>query len=330
MPSSKSMFPAPRGERSPAPYPHMTIGSLYGTLSIGLNTPPGARSDLSDGVEKAQRLPPYAKRNVYLVDEFAEHVPSDWARSESGRGAEMVSSYFVGVKPGQGMWFDFNPMQNDQFHIAVVPSVQGVNPVTGKPASLSMEQYEKCPVHERPFARDRYCSGCEYKWPKQNYVATTGTPYGAFWLDGFRQADGKVRQWLFTEEALRGVATHVLGDARQYAVAFAIYRSVAQRPPRRPIFRGGYGVSKGALIGSSGETFATRSMSASPRLEVAAGALIDQFVYDDPEGIDFWQPKPVGIIMLNYAHEDEIARIVRAAGVGHNEGPLAGIPVGNP
>lgn len=186
-------FPAPRRpiqHSTPASHQYMTIAGL----SIGFNTPEGARSNFADGLETVQRLPPYAHRNVFAVDDFAGHTPTDWANNRSGVGPENVASYFVGVRAGQGMWFDFNQCENDTHHVAIVPSVQGVNPVTGKPASLDMQQYiRECPVHNIPFTgMSRTCDACGYKWPKQNYVATTGTPRRSFWLDGFRQADGRV------------------------------------------------------------------------------------------------------------------------------------------
>lgn len=321
------MFPAPTMSRPPSALQCMSIAGL----AVSFHTPVGARSDFSDGIEKAQRLPPYAPRNVYAVNDFSGVAPAEWPRSAESMGAENVASYFAGVKAGQGMWFDFNRMNDDTHHVAIVPSVQGVNPITGCAGSLGMEQYTECPVHKTPFLEGRHCTSCGYKWSKQNYLATTGTPRGMFWLDGFRQSDGRVRQWLFTEDQERGVATHVLGGSRQYAVAFAVYRSVAPKPVPRynPVFRGGgYGSD---LIGSSGaQSFGMRTRSAAPKLEVAAGALINQFVYDDPHDLVFWNRTPVGIIMLNYVSEDMIAEIVTAAGMGHNEGPLKGVPVGNP
>lgn len=313
-------FPADPIKRPPAARQHMTINGL----SIGFNTPQGARSNFVDGLETAQRLPPHAPRNVFSVDDFAEHVPADWPKSKVGTGTD-IASYFVGVSAGQGMWFDFNQCSGDTHHIAIVPSIQGVNPVTGKPASLDMQQYEtRCPMHKTAFGHGRHCAECGYKWPKQNYVATTGTPAGSFWLDGFRQSDGRVRQWLFTEEALRGVATHVLGDARGYAVAFAIYRSL-QPKPSRPQF-----ATRGAFetLGASSKSV-TRGMSNERSLEVSAGALISQFVYDDPNDLRFWNQTPVGIIILNYAPESVILDILNKAGLKHNEGPLTGLPVGN-
>ncbi len=320
--------PAPPAKRPPASRAHMSVSGL----SIGFNTPPGARSNFVDGLETAQRLPPYAPRNVFSVDDFSGHVPADWESNRFGVGPENVASYFAGVKAGQGMWFNFNPCESDTHHIAIVPSVQGVNPVTGKAASLDMQQYETvCPVHNTPFGHGRHCSECGYKWCKQNYVATTGTPRGQFWLDGFRQADGRVRQWLFTEEVDRGVAAHVLGASRGYSVAFAIYRSVAPKPA--PIYRyatrGGYSDGLESFGGTS-RSFSMRSSSSeSANLEVSAGALISQFVHDDPNDLAFWNPNPVGIIMLYYAPEDVINEIATKGGLKHNEGPLTGIPVGN-
>lgn len=318
------MFPRKPQQRPLVSHPAMSVAGL----SVEFNTPEGARSRVNCGVEVAQGLPPYAHRSVFLVDGLNDNDRGDWPLSSHGQGANNVTSYFTGVRAGQGMWFNFNTMRSDEYHVAIVPSVQGVNPITGHAGSLNMEQYETCPVHRTPFESGRFCRSCGYAWGKQNYLATTGTPPGYFWLDGFRQQDGKIRQWLFTEEPSRGVATHILGDVRQYAVAFAIYRSVSPKPrPSTPIFRGGGNMSfgdGGPLVSS--RSFGTKSIP----LEVAAGALIHQSVYDDPRDLSFWRREPEGIIILNYIGEREFEELIRGAGTGCNEGPLAGIPVGNP
>jgi len=153
-------------------------------FSVGFNMPPALSG------EEIKTLPPYNKRMHFLVDKYPA-CPKDWLRSEG-----IVKSFFVPVVEGSGMWFDFNDNESHTHHVAIVISVQGVNPITGMPCNdAQLEQYiEECPKHKIKFGPDRYCSKCDYKWPKQNYITTTGTPRGHFWLDGFRTAEGIIRQ----------------------------------------------------------------------------------------------------------------------------------------
>jgi hypothetical protein len=131
------------------------------------------------------------------------------------------------------MWIDLNGVADDDHYISAVISVQGVNPVTGQRTSeLRLEQYQtKCPVHNVDFQQDRFCPECKYKWPAQNYIASNVTPEGRFWIDGFR-SDGKVRQYIFTADEAKGVASNIIGDQRVYAIGIAFYRSKAKKPPK--------------------------------------------------------------------------------------------------
>jgi hypothetical protein len=155
-------------------------------------------------------------------------------------GSSKASSYFVPVKEGHGMWFDFNKLQKNDHDIAVVISVQGINPVTGqKSSALRLEKYEnKCPVHDKEFSQDHFCKECGYKWPTQNYISTNATPDGQFWLDGFRSSDGKVRQYIFTEEQARGIAKAVIGDDRVFAIGIAFFKSKEAKPKPQNYLRG--------------------------------------------------------------------------------------------
>ena len=68
------------------------------------------------------------------------------------------------------------------------------------------------------------------------------------------------------------------------------------------------------------------------KLEVAAGAKIDQRIYDDPNNLDFWQKEPEGLVVINYCTEEDAKRIIEAGKVdvkGSPEGFLTGVPVGN-
>ena len=201
-------------------------------------------------------LPPYSQRQAYVVDEYPA-CPESWMH-----GSAKASSYFVPVKAGRGMWFDFVPNQHHPYHVAVVVSVQGINPLTGKKVTaLNLEQYrEKCPVHDAEFKQDRYCDKCGYCWPAQNYIASTTGLH--MWIDGFRNEKGEVVQYIITEDETRGVAAQVLGADRVWAIGFAFYLSKEPKPVRQSILRSsgfglsGQSMSKGLLSfgGDSGDS----------------------------------------------------------------------------
>jgi uncharacterized protein YegL len=191
-------------------------------FSVTINMPESVKSK-DDADDNA--LPPYAPVVAHVVDEYPAS-PSNWMH-----GSSKASSYFVGVKPEHGMWLDFNDNSKNERDVAIVVSVQGINPITGqKTSELRLEKYEKsCPVHNEEFAQERFCKSCGFKWPAQNYLSSTGTPKGEFWMDGFRSPDGKVRQYIFTEEQARGIANSVIGDDRVFAAQRVLNRSQYQK-----------------------------------------------------------------------------------------------------
>jgi len=196
-------------------------------VACNLNMPPAIKSvKMDNGEEMVQGLPGYGVRKSFVVDEYPA-CPVNWEH-----GSDLASSYFIPIKEDHGMWLDFNECCGHTHQVAAVVSVQGVNSVTGqKTEVIQLEQYKKnCPVHDKPFAQDRFCEDCGYKWPAQNYLSTTGTPNGQFWLDGFRTPDGKVRQYIFTEEEARGVAANVIGKDRVFAIGIAFYLSKEKKP----------------------------------------------------------------------------------------------------
>lgn len=379
-------------------------------LAVGFNMPPALKADANDDREFA--LPPYAARRGFLVDEYPA-CPPDWVRSEG-----KLASYFVPIREGYGAWLDFNENSKHSHHVAIVVSVQGVNAVTGLPCNdPQLEQYiEQCPKHKKPFGPNRLCEACGFKWPKQNYLCTTGTPDGQLWLDGFRAVDGAVRQYVMTAEQRRGVANAILGADRVFALGVSFFLSKEPRPPRQPIMRRqlmdsgtldfagddvlyGYkgdtfGLTKGSFthqvtpdtqtyccsiekslgpegpVGPTGDvgtkgikmsktlgeklsakkrdewgskvqlcstsggliSAPVRSVSVQ-RLEIAAGARIKQMIYDDPNPLEFWNTKPEGILVINYALEVDVEQILAAGRrdlTGHRDGFLQHIPVGNP
>lgn len=145
--------------------------------------------------------------------------PDNWVR-ESG-------SYVVPVTADIGLWFDWT--MNDSYNVAVVPSVKGMNPITGqKLEGCQMEHYrDTCPIHKTPFAHGRYCEECKYSWPPQNYVSTPNT----LWWDGFFQSDGTVRQFFYTEDEQKDVATALIGKPNTMpAFGFAFFKYKHERP----------------------------------------------------------------------------------------------------
>jgi hypothetical protein len=183
----------------------------------------------SYGEELVNPLPPYDLQPVYPVDEFPA-CPSNWMN-----GSDIASSYFVKVQEGRGMWLNLNGNFNHTHDVAMVVSIQGINPITGLPTigskTLRLEQYRnKCPIHNVDFQQDYFCPECKFKWPGQNYLATTGTPFGFLWIDGFRAPDGKVRQYIITADEKKGIAAQLIGDERVFAIGIAYYLSKNKKP----------------------------------------------------------------------------------------------------
>lgn len=338
----------------------------------------------SHGEEKAHSLPPYAIQPSLIVDEYPA-CPSNWMH-----GSSISSSYFVEVHPDRGMWLDFNENFDNEHDVAVVLSIQGINPITGQKMvgdnPLRLEQYKnKCPIHNVDFQQDRYCPSCGFKWPAQNYIATTGTPNGRLWIDGFRAEDGKIRQYVFTEEEMKGVASQLIGDERVFAIGVAFYKSKKKKevtnyspsifaqslgsfssfsPMHTPQqwgttskglnYRSLYGTSVSCSVSpdadgsdmlccDSLECFDAKDILPDnsilrsqevkevvpvKKLEIGAGALIEQDIYDDPKEIDYWEEKPSGMIYINYCDSETMQKIIASGKrVDKKNGFMSGINV---
>lgn len=163
-------------------------------------------------------LPPGNPIEVFHSEEFAKY-PEQWMK---GPGV-----FVVPVRPNKGLWFDWT--QNSKKNTAIVPTVKGCNPITGLQTSgIRLERYDtKCPKHGIEFKGDRFCSECGYKWPTQNYISYPNT----LWLDTWNSGDGVSRQFFFTEDEMRDVATHLIGkDQIVPAFGFAFFRPKETRP----------------------------------------------------------------------------------------------------
>lgn len=189
--------------------------------------------------EHVHGLPPGEEIPVYPIATLPG-CPKDWVR-EAG-------SYVCPVNVGWGLWFDFT--MNDELNTAIVPSVKGMNPITGmKIDGLSLEQYiDKCPKHNKPFAHGKFCEECGYEWTKQNYIASPNI----LWWDGFRQPDGTVRQFFFSDEDKRDIASLVIGKENTVpAFGFAFWKTKIRREKPKINYRnyGGGEVIKPLIYG---------------------------------------------------------------------------------
>lgn len=196
----------------------MTINGFIAEL----NTPAKLKGPGTHG------LPPYAPTLAYNVDDYPS-CPDNWMH-----GSALANSYFCPVEAERGMWFNFVRNSNHAHDVAIVTSVQGVNPITGpmcdgKPAELRLEQYRtKCPKHDIEFRSNRFCEKCNFEWPAQNYLSTTSGVH--LWIDGFRTEKGETRQYVITKDHSLGVAAQLLGDKRVWAIGFAFYKSKEPKP----------------------------------------------------------------------------------------------------
>lgn len=166
--------------------------------------------------DQVHGLPPGTPLAAYPVDAFIK-PPEGWM---TGPGV-----FVVPVQANKGLWFDWRG--NSELNTAVIPTVKGCNPITGLQTSgFHLEKYEsKCPKHGCDFLAERFCPECDYKWPDRNYQSMSPS-----WWDGFRADDGTVRQFFFTEDELRDIATGLIGKENTVpAFGFAFYSPKERR-----------------------------------------------------------------------------------------------------
>jgi len=215
-------------------------------------------------------LPPGEKIEVFPIASLPG-CPDGWVR-EAG-------TYVVPVDADWGLWFDWT--MNDALNHAIIPSVKGMNPITGrKIEGFDLEEYaDKCPIHGCALTHGNLCSECGYEWPPQNYVCAPNK----LWFDGFRQPDGSVRQFFFTDEVERDIASAAIGKENTVpAFGFACYKPKSPRtPPNNSMMRGvvldgGIDMDMNNIWttfeDSQPAIFTTSSMHEGPRYQINTGA----------------------------------------------------------
>jgi len=160
--------------------------------------------------ESVHSLPPGTALPVYPVDVFL-NAPENWIKT---------GGFVVPVRPNRGLWFDWT--MNSRMNTAIIPTVKGCNPITGLQSSgFHLERYEtKCPKHGCDFLAEKFCPECNYKWSPQNYVSYPNT----LWWDTWSVNGVEGRQFFFSEDELRDIATHFIGEKNTVpAFGFAFY-----------------------------------------------------------------------------------------------------------
>jgi hypothetical protein len=134
--------------------------------------------------------------------------PSHWLHGDPKHNE--ISHVFA-AKPDHGLWLDFNTCFAHNHDVAILISIQGINPLTGRPTTnLKLEKQDSAPF--------------------QNYLSTAGCPHGLLRLDGFLSETGKVRQYLLTTDHFRGIATQILGENRAASIGIAFFLSKNPKP----------------------------------------------------------------------------------------------------
>ena len=241
--------------------------------------------------------------------------PDGWVR---GPG-----SYVVEVDAEHGLWFDFTG--NDKYNTAIVPTVKGMNPITGlKTEDVGIHQYrEECPIHHVPFGHKYFCEECGYKWPAQNYVSHPNV----LWWDGFRQTDGSVRQFFFTEEDKRDIASAIIGKKNTVpAFGFAFYRCKNDKSPK------GMNLKRYSSP-QAGSNFLKKSQERFNKdVSVGAGARISQSLEIDKTPLKEWGDSPESVITLYFVFSEQLEQIVEKGGIkkleSKPEGYLENVSVG--
>ncbi len=178
---------------------------------------------------------------------------------------------FVPLHEKEALWistFSIEP-------VAVLIGAGGVNALTGEKLGLKLE--------------------------KDNYLVTPPQP----WLDGWKDQDGTVYQFVGTEykkgEGLT-VGEQLHGEeCKTGGLGIAVFES--KEPIHRSMPTPAEKSFGGAMMCASPESFGfSNNKRLSAEMGIGKGGNIEQKIYPDPYGIDIWKEKPsfaVAIYLIN-------------------------------
>lgn len=156
------------------------------------------------------------------------------AAGKSVRDLPADGTILVGVELGAEFSFNFGMAGNGG---AVVPSIRGINPLTGIRASIepwTSGRGDFCPAdpsHGR-LGHNGKCAACGHTWAAANYlVAAPGAD-----LPGWRTGEGEFRKFVATTDMLKDVATAVDAASVVPALGFAFYKSTRQVQSWSPFY----------------------------------------------------------------------------------------------
>lgn len=247
-------------------------------------------------------LPPGSALPVYPVDAFLK-IPENWIKN---------SGFVVPVRSNRGLWFNWR--MNSEINTAVIPTVKGCNPITGmQTTGFHLERYEnKCPKHNVDFMADRFCPKCKYKWMPQNYVAAPN----ALWWDTWNTGDGVGRQFFFTEDELRDVATALIGKENVIpAFGFAFYSPKERRQETVVTTRSYGGGGFGLLGGLSAPGVYINQISTDNSVTAwNSGTINNTKLSDNPDGaVSYFCSSIKAISQANYEQKHDI-KLTSASG----------------
>jgi hypothetical protein len=145
-------------------------------------------------------------------------------------GQYPVGTVLLGVEDGAEFTLQFGFM--DGSCGAVIPSIRGINPITGLRAGAepwSSTRGDYCPAdasHGR-LGYKGYCACCDHHWASSNFVSIPQGSSG--YLHGWRVGEDKWRKFVATADMGKDVAVSVDAGSVVPALGFLFYKGDGRR-----------------------------------------------------------------------------------------------------
>jgi hypothetical protein len=133
-------------------------------------------------------------------------------------------TYLLGLRHRATFSFYFH---SERYCYAFLPSVKGVNPLTGGMATEELRSFGRgtlCPVDPEHglLKKEGWCAKCSFHWPPTNFVHTSK---GQTSLMGWRDGKDKIRKFVVAEKDFEDIAAHLQGgDSVSAAIGFRVFQ----------------------------------------------------------------------------------------------------------